>query len=63
VERALRQLHTGKAPDEVVRELARLLTNKLTHAPCTQMRRASYEGRDELLEAARELFNLKPGEN
>jgi len=59
VERALRQLQGGKAPEEVVRELARLLTNKLTHNPCTQMRRASYEGRDELLEAARELFNLK----
>jgi glutamyl-tRNA reductase len=63
VTRALRQLHTGKAPDEVVQELARLLTNKLTHSPCTQMRRASYEGRDELLEAARELFSLKTGEN
>lgn len=62
VERALQQLQNGKSPDDVVRELARLLTNKLIHAPCSQMRRASYEGRRSLLDAARELFNLKTGD-
>jgi glutamyl-tRNA reductase len=59
VERALRQIQLGRAPEEVIRELARLLANKLTHAPCTHMRRASYEGRKDILDAARELFNLK----
>jgi glutamyl-tRNA reductase len=63
VQRALQQIRHGKAAEDVVRELGRLLTNKLTHAPCSQLRRASYDGRSALLEAARELFNLKPNDN
>ena len=59
LEYALRQLHAGKDPDVVMQELGRRLTNKLIHAPCVQMREASMEGRDELIEAARELFELK----
>ncbi|HKJ75996.1 MAG TPA: glutamyl-tRNA reductase, partial [Gammaproteobacteria bacterium] len=59
LEYALRQLHAGKDPDAVMHELGRRLTNKLIHAPCVQMREASMEGRDELIEAARELFELK----
>ena len=56
---ALRQIQAGKDPDAVMQELARRLTNKLMHAPCVQMREASMEGRDELIDAARELFDLK----
>ncbi len=63
IERALHQLQNGRAPEDVVYELGRLLTNKLTHAPCCQMRRASYEGRRSLLDAARELFNLKSNDH
>jgi glutamyl-tRNA reductase len=63
VEAALRQLQLGHAPDEVLRELGRQLTNKLMHAPCSQMKQAGYDGRIELLDAARELFNLKTPEN
>jgi glutamyl-tRNA reductase len=63
LETALRQLHAGKDPEWVAQELARQLTNKLMHAPCAQMNQASYEGRSELLEAARELFNLKTNDN
>lgn len=59
VEMALRQLNAGKEPDYVVRELARQLTNRLMHNPSERMRQAGYEGRDELLDVARELFNLK----
>jgi glutamyl-tRNA reductase len=58
LEEARRQLNAGKDPLQTVEEAVRLLTNKLVHAPCTQMRRASYEGREELLGAARELFNI-----
>ena len=63
VEAALRQLQQGRAPDEVLRELGRQLTNKLMHTPCSQMKQAGYDGRTELLDAARELFNLKTPEN
>lgn len=60
LEQALRQLRAGKPADVVVSELARQLTNKLMHHPCHSMKQAGYDGRSELLDAARELFNLKP---
>ncbi len=56
---ALRQLHSGKDAEAVINELGRQLTNKLMHMPCTQMKQAGFDGRHELLEAARELFSLK----
>ncbi|MCW8983427.1 MAG: glutamyl-tRNA reductase [Gammaproteobacteria bacterium] len=57
-ETALRQLQSGKDPEQVVQELARQLTNRLLHTPCEQMREAGYNGRVELLDAASELFQL-----
>ncbi len=57
-ESALRQLQSGKDPEQVVQELARQLTNRLLHTPCEQMREAGYNGRIELLDAASELFQL-----
>ncbi|MBF0471696.1 MAG: glutamyl-tRNA reductase, partial [Gammaproteobacteria bacterium] len=59
LEGALRQLENGNPPQEVVRELARKLTNRLMHAPCSELKQAGYDGRAELLNAARELFKLK----
>jgi glutamyl-tRNA reductase len=60
VERAQRQLAAGKPADEVVCQLAHLLTNKLLHSPSVRLRSAGREGRNELLEAANELFQLGP---
>ena len=40
-------------------ELARTLTNKLVHEPSVQINRAAYDGREEILDSARELFSLK----
>jgi glutamyl-tRNA reductase len=60
--RARRLLAAGARPEEALDHLAYQLTNKLLHTPSVQMRRAASEGRLDLLEAARELFNLKaPG--
>jgi glutamyl-tRNA reductase len=59
VERAQRQLAAGKPADEVVCQLAHLLTNKLLHNPSVRLRRAGREGRNELLDAANELFQLR----
>jgi glutamyl-tRNA reductase len=59
LERALRQLAAGKPAEEALSFLAHTLTNKLLHNPSTHMRRAGMAGRDELLEAANELFQLK----
>ena len=55
---ALRQLTSGKDPQQVIQDLARGLTNKLVHDPSVQLSRAAYDGRDELLDLAQELFNL-----
>lgn len=59
LEHCMRHLAAGKDPDYVLREMARLLTNKLIHEPTAQLNRAGFEGRNELLDAARVLFNLK----
>ncbi len=56
--KARRMLARGESPENVLQWLAHGLTNKLIHAPSAQMRQAGYDGRFELLEAARVLFNL-----
>ncbi len=57
---ARKKLIKGADPDKVLEEVAYSLTNKLIHSPSTQLRSAGIEGRDDLLSAAYELFNLKP---
>jgi glutamyl-tRNA reductase len=63
VARAARQLAAGKAPNEVVRHLAHLLTNKLLHEPSVRLRQAGREGQSDLLDAANELFQLSQGQD
>jgi len=58
VNRAKRMLDNGKSAYEVVDFLGHTLTNTLIHAPCAQLRQASYEGRDELVTSAQQLFQL-----
>jgi len=58
LEKALRALDNGKPPAEVLEALSRGLINKLIHAPSVQMKLSSAEGRDDLVQAARELFAL-----
>ncbi|MDD9895529.1 MAG: glutamyl-tRNA reductase [Gammaproteobacteria bacterium] len=62
LQRALKSLEKGESPDAVLESLARAITNKLTHAPSVQMKKASSEGRDELLELTQELFDLGEGD-
>jgi len=56
--RALQRIRNGDEPDVVLEELARLLTNKLTHLPSTRMRQACFDGRSDVLDVVRELYNL-----
>ncbi|MHB8471701.1 MAG: glutamyl-tRNA reductase [Gammaproteobacteria bacterium] len=58
-ELARQQLAAGKPPEEVLKQLAHTLTNKLIHTPTTQLRLAGAEGRADVLDAARRLFDLK----
>ncbi len=59
LQRALRQLHNGKSPEEAMEFLAHTLTNKLLHTPSAQIRQAGFDGQMELLEAANTLFQIK----
>ena len=60
---AQKQLASGKDANQVLQDLARILTNKLVHDPSVQLSRAAYDGREELLELAQELFNLNTDKN
>ncbi|MGA0806792.1 MAG: glutamyl-tRNA reductase, partial [Pseudohongiellaceae bacterium] len=59
VDKALRQLDRGEDSREVVRQLARLLTNKLLHSPSVQLKKASADGHSELIQLAEQLFELE----
>ena len=41
------------------REMTERLTKKITHQPSVQMNQAAYDGRDDILDNARELLGLK----
>ncbi len=61
VAKALRQMQSGAAPEDVVMQLARNLSNKIMHKPTHQLKRASVEGEPELIAAMQQLFELEPG--
>ena len=56
--RAKRQLANGEDPQLVLERLSRALANKFTHAPTSALQKADHDGNNDLLEAARRLFNL-----
>jgi glutamyl-tRNA reductase len=58
-EDALLRLRRGEAPEQVLRDVTRLLANKLMHTPSAQLRAAG-ETRQDLARAVRELFGLPP---
>jgi len=58
VEKALKALARGEAPEQVLASMARGLTNKLIHSPSIELKRASAEGREEVLDLARSLLGL-----
>ncbi|HBM82423.1 MAG TPA: glutamyl-tRNA reductase, partial [Halieaceae bacterium] len=59
LQRALRALARGDDPQQIVAQLARGITNKLIHAPTAGLKRASAEGRQDLLAGARRLLGLE----
>jgi glutamyl-tRNA reductase len=58
LERALKLLRKGESPESVLYELSRNMINKFMHGPTVQLRQAGYEGRADVLLAAKELFDL-----
>jgi glutamyl-tRNA reductase len=59
LEKSLKQLEQGQPAEHVLNELARTLTNKLLHEPSRQLRQSSSNTNNNLIEAARSLFNIK----
>ncbi|MBT3196151.1 MAG: glutamyl-tRNA reductase [Gammaproteobacteria bacterium] len=58
LEKSRRMLAAGEKPDHILEVLAHQLTNKLIHAPCSQLRGATNEQRNALIGATRTLFEL-----
>ncbi len=59
LEKAKKQLEQGVDTEQVLKELARTLTNKLLHEPSRQLRQSGNDTDNNLIEAARSLFNIK----
>lgn len=58
LEKARQLLAQGKDPEQALQFLAHTLTNKLIHTPSANLRQAGFEGRSDLIQAARELLGL-----
>ncbi len=58
LERALAAINRGDDPQQVIAQLARSITNKLIHAPTAGLKKASAEGRHDILGHAVRLLGL-----
>jgi glutamyl-tRNA reductase len=58
LQRAERALSRGEDPLHVLSRLSRSITNKLIHAPTAGLKKASAEGKQDVLDSARELLGL-----
>ncbi len=58
IETSMNKLRHGADPETLLLETARNLTNKLMHVPSVKLRNASADNRDDLLQAAEELYDL-----
>ena len=58
LEKALKSLEKGDSPESILNSLARGITNKLIHSPSVVMKKASAEGREDLLKLTQELYEL-----
>lgn len=58
LQKALRSLHSGVNPEQVLQLFARNLTNKLIHSPTTVLKEASASSRHHVIQVAQELFSL-----
>ncbi|MBM95924.1 MAG: glutamyl-tRNA reductase [Oceanospirillaceae bacterium] len=58
LQKALKQLENGADAEKVLRQFAHTYSNKLLHGPTVTLRRAAAEGRMEVFDWTRELFQL-----
>ncbi len=57
--RARRHLARGDDPEAVLQYLAHTLTRKLIHTPTVNLRRAGYEGQQDVVDAAMDLLGIR----
>ena len=60
LESALQKLRQGAAPEDLLREVTRTLTNKLIHPPSARLNNLDAENKEAMLRAVRDLYNLTP---
>ena len=60
LDEALQKLRLGAAPEDLLHEVTRTLTNKLIHPPSARLNKFEGSQQDDLLRAVRELYNLAP---
>lgn len=58
LQKAVQRIKKGEDPETVLSGFATLLTNKFIHTPSVQLKQASTEGREEIVDAIAELFQL-----
>ena len=61
--KALKQLSAGEAPEKVLEFFAHTLTNKFLHKPCIHIRKASEDNDQDLINAAKQLLINADDEN
>jgi glutamyl-tRNA reductase len=59
VQKAVVSLHAGENPEEILKNLARNLTNKFMHTPSKVLKQAIEEGRKDDIRLTADLFGLK----
>jgi glutamyl-tRNA reductase len=60
LESALQKLRLGAAPEDLLQEVTRTLTNKLIHPPSARLNSLDAEKKEVMLRAVRDLYNLTP---
>jgi glutamyl-tRNA reductase len=55
---AIKRLNRGEDPELIMKEMSRSLSNKLIHSPSSGLKNVGQQNRDELLRAARILFDI-----
>jgi len=58
LDKAVQRLKKGEDPESVLSGFATQLTNKMIHTPSVQLKQASTDGREEVIEAITHLFQL-----
>lgn len=59
LDNAMALLAKGESPEKALQYFAHTFTNKMLHTPSTQLRAASESGDQQIIQAARQLFDLK----